>query len=576
MSGAQANGGSGRYQQDPMLFVALAAVAGGVFLSAPALVLGILLAPVARRAWMAFAVLALIGTAFVALKWGTIDTEMRHGGRAAHRAGGLLHGREALGAAWPHVRTWWLLAAPLCFTIADGITLFRRRTVEELRERQERASDRQRGRVERKARRAVGIHEPRSRTETAFELGRHVSGDCLLPTDRARVRMPLSRIGRIVLVIGAPGSGKTETLKRLAYGVATSSDAAVIVIDAKGDPETQAAFFAAMRQAGRSPRLFPQEPYDGWRGSGREITSRLVELIDWATEGGGTYYRDLSVNLVRRACTAPSGPPRSSAELLRRLDKTHLLSLWAGRPEADEIARFKDEHIDACRQRYRSFFDATAGQLDGEWALEDVDSAYLLLNELAYGEETSKVARLLIEDFKQFVATRKDAGQRVLLIIDEFSAIADGERMARTVEVVRSYGVGVVLAPQAFDGMGGPEASARILNAAHTIFLHAIPDPEPVVKAAGTRMATEFSVQHDHGQSTDVGSTRQQHQHRADPNEVRRLPPGMCLVIGSGQAQKVQIAPVRLGAPAPLAELPAPAEAADPEPSGGDDEPVRP
>jgi type IV secretory pathway TraG/TraD family ATPase VirD4 len=172
----------------------------------------------------------------------------------------------------------------------------------------------------------------------------------------------------------------------------------------------------------------------------------------------------------------------------------------------------------------------------------------------------------LIEDFKQYVATRKDAGQRVLLIVDEFSAIADGERMARTVEVVRSYGVGVVLAPQAFDGMGGPEASARILNAAHTIFLHAIPDPEPVVKAAGTRMATEFSLQH---------STRQQHQHRADPNEVRRLPPGMCIVIGSGQAQKVQIAPVRLGASAPLAELPAPADAARPEPSGDDDEPVR-
>lgn len=96
-----------------------------------------------------------------------------------------------------------------------------------------------------------------------------------------------------------------------------------------------------------------------------------------------------------------------------------------------------------------------------------------------------------------------------------------------------------------------------------------------MVKAAGTRMATELSLQHDHGQSTDVGSTRQQHQHRADPNEVRRLPPGMCIVIGSGKAQKVQIAPVRLGAPAPLAELAAPPEAPHPAPSGDDDEPVR-
>jgi hypothetical protein len=163
---------------------------------------------------------------------------------------------------------------------------------------------------------------------------------------------------------------------------------------------------------------------------------------------------------------------------------------WAGRAEAQEIERFRDEHIDACRQRYRSFFDATDGQLDGSWALEDADCAHLLLNELLYAEETSKVARFLIEDFKQYLAGRNPERRHVLLIVDEFSAIADGERMARMVEVVRSYGAAVVLAPQAFEGMGGPEAAARILNAAHTVILHAVPDPDAIIKAAGTRMAT--------------------------------------------------------------------------------------
>ena len=123
-----------------------------------------------------------------------------------------------------------------------------------------------------------------------------------------------------------------------------------------------------MRHAGREIHLFPQEAYDAWRGTGREIANRLVQLIDWADEGGGAYYRDLSTNLVRLACTPPDGPPRSSRELLARLDKTGLLVLWAGRPEAQEIERFRDDHIDACRQRYRSFFDATDGQLDGNWA----------------------------------------------------------------------------------------------------------------------------------------------------------------------------------------------------------------
>jgi hypothetical protein len=49
--------------------------------------------------------------------------------------------------------------------------------------------------------------------------------------------------------------------------------------------------------------------------------------------------------------------------------KPTLLELWAGHRRAGSIASFKDEHVDACRQRYQSFFDATEGQLDGSFAL---------------------------------------------------------------------------------------------------------------------------------------------------------------------------------------------------------------
>ncbi len=527
---------AGPYEADPTPYLAMFAIALGLFFSAPALLLGIALARPARRATLAFAALAVAGAAWVWLRWARIDVEIHRAQRAGERHRMFMHPSESLHAAWPHIRTWWLLAAPLCFAVAVAIVAFRRRSVEDLRERDERRVERARQRAERKARRAAGI-VARPAREVVFEFGRHVGGDQLLKVRRGRLLMPLARLGRTLLVIGAPGAGKTVTLGRLAYGVATTSDWQVVVIDAKGDPDTQAAFAQSMRRAGRSVLLFPQEPYDAWRGSGREITNRLVQLIDWADQGGGTYYRDLSVNLVRLACTAPGGPPRSSDEFLRRLDRTALMTLWAGHVRASEIERFRDEHVDACRQRYRSFFDSADGQIDGTWAFEDADCAYILLNELLYAEETGKLARLLVEDFKQYLAGRNAAGRRVLLIVDEFSAIADGERMARMVEVVRSRGAAVVLAPQCYDGMGGPEASARILNAAHTIVLHAVPEPEPIVKAAGTRMATEWSLQHERGLSTDVGSTRTQHQLRVDPNEVRRLSPGMCFVIGDCKGQ---------------------------------------
>ncbi len=216
--------------------------------------------------------------------------------------------------------------------------------------------------------------------------------------------------------------------------------------------------------------------------------------------------------------------------------------LWAGHREAARGVRFSAEHIDACRQRYRSFFDATDGQLDGDWALEDTDCAYLLLNELLYAEETSKLARLPDRGLQAVRRQPQPDGRQVLLIVDEFSAIADGERMARMVEIVRSYGAAVVLAPQAYEGMGGPEAAARILNAAHTIILHAVPDPEPIIRAAGTQMAIEWSS----STSRPLDRARLDPHAapvRVDPNEVRRLTPGMCFVIGAAAAQKLQISP---------------------------------
>jgi Cdc6-like AAA superfamily ATPase len=515
-------------------------------ISLPALLLAVPLIALVKRHRAAMLAVAIAGLGTTALLYSSITTEMEAALAAIRRVGGFWkHPKQALEGAWPHVRTWWLMAIGIGPAIASALELFRPRSVEELREREERRTERGRRRRERRARRKVGAPEPPRRPD-GFEIGHHIEGDKLLPVRRGRVVMPLARLEKTVLVIGAPGSGKTETLLRLSEGVAKASDWSVFVIDAKGDPRTQRRFTQIMNHGGLRPRLFPEQPYDGWRGSGQEIANRLVQLIDWADEGGGTYYRDLSVNLVRAACNAPAGPPRSSRELLRRLDKNGLTDLWAGQERAAAIAGCKPEHFDSARQRYASFFDACGGQLDGDWAFEDTDCGYLLLNELLYGEETSKLGRFLVEEFKQYLAARKQDGRQVLLIIDEFSAIADGERVARMIEVVRSHGAAVVLAPQAYEGMGGEGASARILNAAHTIFLHAVPDPEQIVKAAGTRLVVESSLQHQDGVSTDLGSSRQQHQLRADPNDVRRLREGMCFVLGNGKAQKVQIATVRL------------------------------
>ena len=66
------------------------------------------------------------------------------------------------------------------------------------------------------------------------------------------------RLCRHVLVCGATGSGKTETLLRLAWAVAKSSGAPVFYLDGKGDRETARRFCALMGDAGRETRVFPE------------------------------------------------------------------------------------------------------------------------------------------------------------------------------------------------------------------------------------------------------------------------------------------------------------------------------
>lgn len=273
-----------------------------------------------------------------------------------------------------------------------------------------------------------------ARGEWGVMIAQKLSGEQALPTVGRAVVLSPERLARHVLLMGATGSGKTESAMRLAYTLARETDARVFYLDGKGDRQGARRFVSLMQAAGREPRVFPMQPFDGWRGEAHELHGRLMEIVDYSSDGPAAWYRDVAKTALGLACRHPDGPPRSSAQLLARLD---LRVLVAAHGRAGAAGALTADLVRQVRLRYEAFFGQARGLLDGDWCWDDADAAYLLIDSLALKEEAGSLARFLFEDFSQFFTARKPQRQLCVLIVDEFSALASSGSMASRVEQAR-------------------------------------------------------------------------------------------------------------------------------------------
>ncbi len=399
-------------------------------------------------------------------------------------------------------------------------------------------------------------HRPRPAPSSAAGphgavLGRRLAGERALPVGpEGSLVWPFEDMCRHAVILGASGTGKTETSMRIAHEVAVRTEMPVFYLDAKGDRQNAERFCALMAASGRSARVFPNEPFDGWRGDWRAISNRLLEVIEFATEGAAAYYRDVAKTALRLACNHPAGPPRSSAELLGRLDYEALLN--AHGPSMAVLA-LPRERVSQVRLRYEAFFGQLGASLDGEWSWEDADAAYLLLDSVALGEDTASAACLLFADFAHYFAKRKDRARRCLLFVDEFSSLAMASDVAAKVEQARGFGAGMVLVPQTPSGMGFRGQRDRILGSVETLVVHASPAAEEIAGFAGAKRVPELTRHFDEATGArERFASRPVERPRLEPDAIRRLPTGTAWVIRRGRSAKVAIAPAPALAPVPL------------------------
>jgi hypothetical protein len=356
------------------------------------------------------------------------------------------------------------------------------------------------------------------------------------------------------VVIGASGSGKSETLLRMAIAAAKVLKWQVVYIDAKGDYKFAAKFLLAMQDAGvTNVRMFPREKYDGWRGTRDAILSRLLAIDNVAevTSSGQHHYATVRENLIEMCVNAPGGPPTNSEELLNRLMLTNgtLFDLYEGYPEQQaylETLLKRPQDALSTYGHYRAFFSKLHGKLDGDWAYDDCDAAYVLLDGLGLPEITDGMGRFLMADFVNYV-TRKDWDKRVLFVFDEAGDL--NVPLYRIFEKVRFRQTSVVVSSQDPSGLAHKPGGAgtwdevrRVLGNSAIRIVHRSEDAREVIRRAGTVEVAEEDYRMNPEGTTTGGAARFREELKIDHNEVMRLKAGEIFVVGPGEYERVHVA----------------------------------
>lgn len=383
------------------------------------------------------------------------------------------------------------------------------------------------------------------------------------PEDRlwrsgSSVRVPLGSGSPVqhLVVLGATGTGKTETTLRLCDW-ALSRRWQVIYVSAKEPPSRQEA--AAPRltptsdQLGQSSRvLLPDvSPFDAMRGDLDDVRDRLLAMEPWSEP-----YYEHAGNLLLAIALETGVPVSGLADLVSSLTPARMRaqSAASGDPRvAEVVAALEDRTVAGALMRYASLAVSLRGWVgqgpgSSSWAWEDAD---LCVAELPMGTKPKAgraLMRLMVRDLGAYLfdpvrrRTLPDGSrQPMLLVVEEVGALAAdpvvGPEFVNLVERARSAGAVCVLSAQDPLGLGDDRVQSAVLTNAATLTFRQTTQAEAVAQLVGTgdQRVDEASKTYDESGLGTGGSTRKQYAMDLNPQELRRFGLGEAALIALGK-----------------------------------------
>jgi hypothetical protein len=332
------------------------------------------------------------------------------------------------------------------------------------------------------------------------------------------VAYPSALLQRHAILVGGSASEPSEALLRIAFLAARVYGWKVFFLDAVGGQRTAERFLGVMDIAGRNvTAAFPMQAYSGWRGDNEAILQRLLAIYNGAPGAD----QALVERVLRLACFAPVGAPRTSGDLLDRLQLDELLEIYEDDPRIAEVQRLTPDEMHRVLVRYARFFDPLDQKLDGAWSPDSVDIGYISLDTLGEREHTGALGRYLLADLTHYVERRKAAEERVLLIVNGLHEVQRPAETARLMERIGMFGASVIVAAEQPAHFGSD--AETLLRAAATTFLLSGAGAERIVGPNGLRMWRQIKL---------------------DPAAINRLAVDECCILSNGAYQFVRLAPI--------------------------------
>jgi len=381
---------------------------------------------------------------------------------------------------------------------------------------------------------------------------------------RTPIYFPDKVRGRHVHIIGATGSGKTESVLLNLIDQDAKRNYPLVILDAKGD-ESFVSYLRMHPQAKDNLLVFdPGKPkesvhYNPIGGSSRtEAAMRLFNSMVWSEEFYKTRAREM---LMRVAETHDKrNRPITLAGLKSIFESATSLSSFLGTEDCpvkvseSEYAQLAGLVAQINQLCYGNLGKVIAGDpvtdegkkllsLNIKEAIQDKKVLYFRLPALVDPATTMTVGRLLIAELAQYAADVQAGNSKPLftpVFLDEFGSLAC-PAFLELIAKARSAGLALHFSHQSMGDLAaaGDNFPAQITDNSSTKIVLRIYDPETaemIAKTFGTKSSSKETRQVVTGtlgakEETGAMSVRDVKEFRADPDRIKSLPTGCAYVL---------------------------------------------